>query len=147
MSIQRKCIRRSQGWMAAPVIFHHRCEATQVKSPSARATTKAVSPWRFSAAIFRITSSAGNAGTRHIPAGLRERFVREGIDMVIRNWHAQQNITWQKPLAGRLVGKPEVIRSPQFNFWFTRYSAGIGNVHGQAQVRIGVVSLISWQRK
>src|SRR6266850_2126165 len=31
MSTQRKRIRRSQGCMAAQVIFHHRCEPTQVK--------------------------------------------------------------------------------------------------------------------
>src|SRR5207247_4377730 len=34
----------------------------------------------------------------------REQFVREGIDLVIRNWHAHQSITVQKPLTGRLVG-------------------------------------------
>src|SRR5947208_12793300 len=31
MSTQRKCIRRSQGCMAAQGIFHYRCEPTQVK--------------------------------------------------------------------------------------------------------------------
>src|ERR1700746_2075357 len=31
MSTQRKCIRRCQGCMAAQVIFHHRCEPTQVE--------------------------------------------------------------------------------------------------------------------
>ena len=34
----------------------------------------------------------------------REQFVREGIDVVIRNWHAHQSTTEQKPLTGRLVG-------------------------------------------
>src|SRR5207253_11260396 len=40
----------------------------------------------------------------------REEFVREGIDVVIRNWHAQQSITVQKLLTGRLVGKQETMR-------------------------------------
>src|SRR5215831_8061185 len=31
MSTQRKCIRSSQGCMAAQVIFHYRCEPTQVE--------------------------------------------------------------------------------------------------------------------
>src|SRR5438132_12538540 len=40
----------------------------------------------------------------------REQFVREGIDLVIRNWHAHQSITVQKLLTGRLVGKQETMR-------------------------------------
>src|SRR6266568_2563173 len=49
-----------------------------------------------------IGRKCGNeAYTRRIA---REQFVREGIDLVIRNWHAHQSITVQKPLTGRLVG-------------------------------------------
>ncbi len=40
----------------------------------------------------------------------REQFVREGIDVVIRNWHSHQSITGQKTLTERLVGYCHPIR-------------------------------------
>src|SRR2546427_3988701 len=104
MSTQRKCIRRSQGCMAAQVIFHYRCEPTQVKIAISTGDHKGC----FAVTVLRcdflhdiIGRKCGNeAYTRRIA---REQFVREGIDVVIRNWHAQQSITGPKPLTGRLV--------------------------------------------
>src|SRR6202165_4856014 len=108
MSTQRKCIRRSQGCMAAQVIFHRRCEPTQVKISVSTGDYKGC----FAVTVLRcdflhdiIGRKCGNeAYTRRIA---REQFVREGIDVVILNWHAHQSITGQKPLTGRrLVGNP-----------------------------------------
>src|SRR5438105_6323031 len=104
MSTQRKCISRSQGCMAAQVIFHYRCEPTQVKVAISTGDHKGC----FAVTVLRcdflhdiIGRKCGNeAYTRRIA---REQFVREGIDLVIRNWHAHQSITVQKPLTGRLV--------------------------------------------
>src|SRR5216117_2171439 len=111
MSTQRKCIRRSQGCMAAQVIFHHRREPTQVKIAISTGDHKSC----FAVTVLRcdflhdiIGRKCGNeAYTRRIA---REQFVREGIDVVIRNWHAQQSITGPKPLTGRLVDKQETMR-------------------------------------
>src|SRR6266704_5132310 len=111
MSTQRKCIRRSQGCMAAQVIFHHRREPTQVKIAISTGDHKSC----FAVTVLRcdflhdiIGRKCGNETyTRRIA---REQFVREGIDLVIRNWHAHQSITVQKPLTGRLVGKQETMR-------------------------------------
>src|SRR5437016_946156 len=105
MSTQRKCIRRSQGCMAAQVIFHYRCEPTQVKIAISTGDHKSC----FAVTVLRcdflhdiIGRKCGNETyTRRIA---REQFVREGIDLVIRNWHAHQSITVQKPLTGWLVG-------------------------------------------
>src|SRR5438132_621991 len=91
MSTQRKCIRRSQGCMAAQVILHHRCEPTQVKIAISTGDHKGC----FTVTVLRcdflhdiIGRKCGNeAYTRRIA---REQFVREGIDVVIRNWHAQK---------------------------------------------------------
>src|SRR5712691_119188 len=88
MSTQRKCIRRSQGCMAAQVIFHHRCEPTQVKIAISTGDHKSC----FAVTVLRcdflhdiIGRKCGNETyTRRIA---REQFVREGIDLVIRNWH------------------------------------------------------------
>src|SRR5438132_11410584 len=106
MSTQRKCIRRSQGCMAAQVSFPYRCEPTQVKVALTAGDHKSC----FAVTVLRcdflqdiIGRKCGNeAYTRRIA---REQFVREGIDLVILNWHAHQSITGQKPLTGRLVGK------------------------------------------
>src|SRR5438128_430068 len=111
MPTQRKCIRRSQGCMAAQVIFHYRCEPTQVKVAISTGDHKGC----FTVTVLRcdflhdiIGRKCGNeAYTRRIAC---EQFVREGIDLVIRNWHAHQSITVQKPLTGRSVGNPEVIQ-------------------------------------
>src|SRR6266513_240828 len=111
VSTQRKCIRRSQGCMAAQVIFHHRREPTQVKIAISTGDHKSC----FAVTVLRcdflhdiIWRKCGNETyTRRIA---REQFVREGIDLVIRNWHAHQSITVQKPLTGRLVGKQETMR-------------------------------------
>src|SRR5207244_7511550 len=118
MSTQRKCISRSQGCMAAQFIYHYRCEPTQVKIAISTGDHKGC----FAVTVLRcdflhniIGRKCGNeAYTRRIA---REQFVREGIDVVIRNWHAHQSITWQKPLA-RLVGNPESIRMATLSFWF-----------------------------
>src|SRR6266478_5153732 len=104
MSTQRKCIRRSQGCMAAQGIFHYRCEPTQVKVAISTGDHKGC----FTVTVLRcdflhdiIGRKCGNeAYTLRIA---REQFVREGIDVVIGNWHAQQSITGPKPLTGRLV--------------------------------------------
>src|SRR6266480_1104119 len=93
MSKQRKCIRRSQGCMAAQVIFHHGREPTQVKIAISTGDHKSC----FAVTVLRcdflhdiIGRKCGNeAYTRRIA---REQFVREGIDVVIRNRHAQQSI-------------------------------------------------------
>src|SRR6266853_5217664 len=111
MSTQRKCMRRSQGCMAAQVIFHQRCEPTQVKIAISTGDHKSC----FAVTVLRcdflhdiIGRKCGNETyTRRIA---REQFVREGIDLVIRNWHAHQSITMQEPLTGRLVGKQETMR-------------------------------------
>src|SRR5437899_8712770 len=108
MSTQRKCIRRSKGCMAAQVIYHYTCEPTQVKIAISTGDHKgcfAVTVLRYDFLHDIIGRKCGNeAYTRRIA---REQFVREGIDVVIRNWHAQQSITVQKLLTGRLVGKQE----------------------------------------
>src|SRR5437588_971695 len=111
MSTQRKCISRSQGCMAAQVIFHYRCEPTQVKIAISTGDHKGC----FAVTVLRcdflhdiIGRKCGNeAYTRRIT---REQFVREGIDVVIRNWHAHQSITGQKPITGRLVGNSSITR-------------------------------------
>src|SRR5438128_627412 len=115
MSTQRKCIRRSQGCMAAQVIFHYRCEPTQVKIAISTGDHKGC----FAVTVLRcdflhdiIGRKCGNeAYTRRIA---REQFVCEGIDVVIRNWHAHQSITGQKPLTGRLVGNSSAISCCSF---------------------------------
>src|ERR1700730_13197259 len=88
MSTQRKRIRRSQGCMAAQVIFHHRCEPTQVKiavSTGGHKGCLAVTVLRCDFLHDIIGRKCGNeAYTRRIA---REQFVREGIDVVILNWH------------------------------------------------------------
>src|SRR2546421_5740525 len=102
MSTQRKCISRSQGCMAAQVIFHYRCEPTQVKIAISTGDHKGC----FAVTVLRcdflhdiIGRKCGNeAYTRRIA---REQFVREGIDVVIRNWHAHQSIMRQKTLTAR----------------------------------------------
>src|SRR5882762_8950439 len=102
MSTQRKCIRRSQGCMAAQVIFHHWGEPAQVKIAISTGDHKGC----FAVTVLRcdflhdiIGGKCGNeAYTRRIA---REQFVREGIDVVILNWHAHQSITGQK---NRLLG-------------------------------------------
>src|ERR1700686_5418084 len=99
MSTQRECIRRCQGCMAAQVIFHQRREPTQVKIAISTGDHKGC----FAVTVLRcdflhdiIGRKCGNkANTRRIA---REKFVREGIDVVIRNWHAHQSITGQRPL-------------------------------------------------
>src|SRR5467141_2118742 len=101
MSTQRKCIRRSQGCMAAQVIFHHRSEPTQVKIAVSTGDHKGC----FAVTVLRcdflhdiIGGKCGNeAYTRRIA---REQFVREGIDVVILNWHAHQSITGKNCLLG-----------------------------------------------
>src|SRR5437667_6772537 len=101
MSTQRKCIRRSQGCMAAQVIFHHRCEPTQVKIAVSTGDHKGC----FAVTVLRcdflhdiIGRKCGNeAYTGRIA---REQFVREAIDVVIRNWHAHQSIMGQNRLLG-----------------------------------------------
>src|SRR5207245_9371899 len=107
MSTQRKCIRRSQGCMAAQVIFHHRGEPTQVKIAVSTGDHKGC----FAVTVLRcdflhdiIGRKCGNE--TYTCRIAREQFVREGIDVVIRNWHAHQSITGQKPLTGRLVANP-----------------------------------------
>src|SRR5438093_13530671 len=97
MPTKRKCIRRSQGCTAAQVIFHYRCEPTQVKVAITAGDHKSC----FAVTVLRcdflhdiIGRKCGNETyTRRIA---REQFVREGIDLVIRNWHAQQSITGPK---------------------------------------------------
>src|SRR5256885_16839769 len=97
MSTQRECICRSQGCMAAQVIFHHRCEPTQVKIAISTGDHEGC----FAVAVLRcdflhniICRKCGNeAYTRTI---FREKFVRGGIDVVIREWHAHPKITWPK---------------------------------------------------
>src|SRR6267143_25350 len=97
MSTQRKCIRRSQGCMAAQVIFHHWGEPAQVKIAISTGDHKGC----FAVTVLRcdflhdiIGRKCGNeAYTRRIA---REQFVREGIDVEIRNWHAHQSITGAK---------------------------------------------------
>src|SRR5438874_2096628 len=113
MSTQRKCIRRSQGCMAAQVIFHYRCEPTQVKIAISTGDHKGC----FAVTVLRcdflhdiIGRKCGNeAYTGRIA---REQFVREAIDVVIRNWHAHQSIMGAKPLTGRLVGNSYPILCP-----------------------------------
>src|SRR5438132_1578208 len=140
MSTQRKCIRRSQGCMAAQVIFHYRCEPTQVKIAISTGDHKSC----FAVTVLRcdflhdiIGRKCGNETyTRRIA---REQFVREGIDLVIRNWHAHQSITVQKPLTGRLVGNPEIgICGPDARCRQTGGSLALSmssNPHGHRWIR------------
>src|SRR4030081_2634675 len=87
--------------MAAKLIFHHRWEPTQVKIAVSTGCHKGC----FAVTVLRcdflhdvIGRKCGNeAYSRRIA---REQFVREGIDVVIRNWHAHQSITGKNRLLG-----------------------------------------------
>src|SRR5437899_7417203 len=95
--------------MGAKVIFHCRCEPRKIKIAISTGDHKSC----FAVTVLRcdflhdiIGRKCGNETyTRRIA---REQFVREGIDLVIRNWHAHQSTTVQKRLTERLVGNAEV---------------------------------------
>src|SRR3989442_12398686 len=102
MSTQRKCIRRSQGCMAAQVIFHYRWEPTQVKIAISTGDHKSC----FAVTVLRcdflhdiIGRKYGNETyTRRIA---RELLAGEGIDLVIPNSQVNQSITRQKQITAR----------------------------------------------
>jgi hypothetical protein len=70
MSTQRKCIRRSHGCVAAQDIFHYRCEPTQVEIAISAGNDKRSFAVTVLRCDFLHDFLAGNAGTRHTPAGL-----------------------------------------------------------------------------
>ncbi len=80
--------------MAAQVIFHYRCEPTQVEttiSPGNHKSGFAVTVLRCD---FLHHIHGGKCGKEAYTGGIAcEQFAREGIDMVIRNGHGHQNIT------------------------------------------------------
>src|SRR5947207_271264 len=113
MSTQRKCIRRSQGCMAAQGIFHYRCEPTQVKIAISTGDHKGC----FAVPILRCDllhdiigrKRRNEAYTRRIT---REQFIREGIDVVIRNWHCSPKYHGAKTpylASRRQLGKLRVL--------------------------------------
>src|SRR5438874_10475299 len=101
------CPHNESAYAEAKVAWPHRSSSTtgvnqrRSKSPSARATTKSC----FAVTVLRcdflhdiIGRKCGNETyTRRIAC---KQFVREGIDVVIRNWHAHQSITGKNRLLG-----------------------------------------------
>src|SRR5260370_23604001 len=98
MSTQRKCIRSSQGCMAAQVIFHHWCEPTQVKIAVSTGDHKGC----FAVTVLRcdflhdiIGGKCGGEGYNRRIAP--EQVCCEGIDVVILNLPSPQTNTAEKP--------------------------------------------------
>src|SRR6266705_7065275 len=94
MSTQRKCIRSSQGCMAAQVIFHYRCETTQVEIAISAGNHKSCFAVTVLRCDFLHDIIDGKCGKEAYTGGIAcEQFAREGIDVVIRNGHAHQSIS------------------------------------------------------
>src|SRR5215467_2161682 len=97
MSTQRKCIRNSQGCMAAQVIFHHRCEPTQVEIAIRAGNYKSGFAVTVLRCDFLHDIIGGKCGKEAYTGGIAcEQFTRKGIDVVIRNGHAHQTITGKR---------------------------------------------------
>src|SRR5215471_6003140 len=94
MSTQRKRVRSSQGCMTAQVIFHYRCEPTQVEIAISAGNHKSCFTVTVLRCDFLHDIIDGKCGKEAHTSGIAcEQFAREGIDVVIRNGHAHQSIT------------------------------------------------------
>jgi hypothetical protein len=88
MAPQRKCICSSQGCMAAQVIFHYRCEPTQVEIAITAGNHKSCFAVTILRCDFLHDIINGKCGKKAYTGGIAcEKFAREGIDVVIRNGH------------------------------------------------------------
>src|SRR5438128_12538233 len=93
MSTQRKCIRRSQGCMAAQVIFHYRCEPTQVKIAISTGDHKSCFAVTVLRCVFLHDILARKYGNdTYTGRSACAQADRERIDVRLRNWPALQSI-------------------------------------------------------
>src|SRR6266404_4615989 len=92
MSTQRKWIRRSQGCMAAQVIFHYRCEPTQVKVAITAGDHKSC----FAVTVLRCDFMHDTRGRECSTETYTSRIAREQLvgaesDLGIRNGYDPQS--------------------------------------------------------
>src|SRR5215831_14601301 len=83
----------SQGCVAAQVIFHYRCEPTQVEIAISAGNHKSCLAVTVLRCDFLHDIIDGKCGEEAYTGGIAcEQLAREGIDVVIRNGHAHQSI-------------------------------------------------------
>jgi len=79
--------------MAAQVIFHHWCEPTQVEIAISAGNYKSGFAVTVLRCDFLHDGIGGKCGKEAYTGGIAcEQFAREGIDVVVRNGRAHQNI-------------------------------------------------------